>query len=282
MGKNQPDAENTKNKGRQEGDENEENLDDEEEHEESDDSEGASKKKGASSEDGQDDEDESDDDEDLSAWTPDKVKGYVRNLRKENARYRKDAKSTKQELADLRKQFSGIQQGVAKALGLKEGDELSPEEQAEALQGTLGATQFQKAVLEAAYGFGVPPQNLDYFEHLVQKRAASLDEGEELTEEDLQELAQKASSVGGGKKGGSTSVFGKSRRAAQDEDGDDESDGSDDQDDPPPSKGSKGLTVERFATMGTIEKTNLAAKNPALYDRLMAEARRKRLINFNF
>lgn len=281
MGKNQPDAEHTKNKGRTDGDEHEEDLDDEDVEEGSEDPKAKSKKGASEDGDDQEDGDDSEDDEDLSAWTPEKVKGYVKNLRKENARYRKDAKQTKTELAELRKQFTGIQTGVAKALGLKDGDDMTPEEQAEALQGTLGATQFQKAVLEAAYSFGVPPQNLDYFEHLVQKRAASLDEGEELSEEDIQELAQKASSVGGGKKGGNTSVFGKGLKKTQAEEGDDESE-SDDEDEPAPSKGTKGLTAERFSEMGTIEKTNLAAKNPALYDRLMAEARRKRLINFNY
>lgn len=279
MGKNQPDADHENDKGRQDGDDQEDNLEDDDE-EGSDDS-GKSKKAKGSSREEQDDE-ESDDD-DLSDWDPKKVKGYVKNLRKENARYRKDAQQTKTELADLRKQFTGIQQGVAKALGLKEGEDLSPEEQAEALQGHLGATQFQKAVLEAAYGFGVPPDNLEYFEYLVQKKASSLEEGEELSEDDLQDLAKRAkSSAASGKKGASTSVFGKSRRSAESDEGDGDDESDDDDSEPPPSKGSKGLTAERFAEMGTIEKTNLAAKNPALYDRLMSEARRKRLINNNF
>jgi hypothetical protein len=266
----QPDAEDDKNKKKgQEG-----HQDESDDDTEGDESEGEGSGDDGKGEEG--DDADSDDSADMSSWSPDKVKGYVKNLRKENARYRKDSKASKTELAELRKQVTGMQTSVAKALGLKEGEEMSPEEQAEALSGQLGAQQFKTAVLEAAYNFEVPPQSRDYFEYLVQKEVASLDEGEELDDEALAKIAKKAKVAQGGKTGFSTSISkGAGRRDAEDEDDEDESDDSN----PPPSKGMKGLTPERFAEMGTIEKTNLFSKNPQLYDKLMAEARRKKLLS---
>lgn len=262
----QPDADNDKQKKL-------EGHDDEQEQEtEDDESEG----EGSGDEGGADDDETSEsDDEDMSQWSPEKVKGYVKGLRKENAKYRKEAKTTKSELADFRKQITGMQTAVAKALGLKEGEELTPEEQAEALSGQLGAQQFKTAVLEAAYQYEVPRDSRDYFEYLVQKQASELEEGEELTDEDIEMLAKKAKGKSG-KAGFSTSITkGAGRR--RDEEADEDED-SDESDAPPPSKGGSKLTAEQFAEMGTVAKTNLYSKNPGLYDKLMAEARRKNLL----
>lgn len=260
----QPDAEDDKKKKQGE----EEQPDDkEQEDDESDDSE-----EGGSED---DKEDEKSDDSDMSNWSPEKVKGYVKTLRKENQRYRKTSQESKTELANMRKQISGMQTTVAKALGLAEGEEMTPEEQAEALHGQLGASQFKTAVLEAAYSYEVPPSSREYFEFLVQKEVASLDEGEELDDEKLAEIAKKAKGAGG-KKSFSTSISQKG--AGRHGDDSDEEDGDDDESEPPPSKGTKGLTAERFADMGTIEKTNLYNKNPGLYEKLMVEARRKKLL----
>jgi len=265
---NQPDAEDEIKKKNLEGHQDDEEQDDEDEESE----EEGSGKKGDKGE----EEDSESDDEDTSQWSPEQTKDYVKKLRKENARYRKERNASKTEVAELRKQITGVQNSVAKVLGLKDGEELTPEEQAEALSGQLGAQQFQTAVLEAAYSYGVPPDSRDYFEYLVQKQVAALDEGEELDEEALEAIAQKAKGAGKGKRGFSTSITKGAGRQSDDDESDDdsESDGSD----PKPSKGQKGLTAERFAEMGTIEKTNLYSKNPQLFERLMAEARRKNLL----
>lgn len=265
----QPDAEDDKNKKKgQEG-----HQDESDDDTEGDESEGEGSGDDGKGEEG--DDADSDDSADMSSWSPEKVKGYVKKLRKENQRYRKDNSASKTELAALRKQITGVQNSVAKALGLAEGADMSPEEQAEALQGQLGVSQFKTAVLEAAYSYEVPPASREYFEFLVQKEVANLDEGEELDDEALAEIAKKAKGAGA-KKSFSTSISGKGAGSLRDQL--EEEAGDDDESEPAPSKGNKGLTAERFADMGTIEKTNLYTKNPGLYEKLMAEARRKKLL----
>lgn len=268
----QPDAEENTKKKKLEGHQDEEeqtDADDESEEEGSDDG----------GQGGDDDETESDD-ADMSDWTPEKVKGYVKNLRKENAKYRKEARSSKTELVNLRKQTTGMQSAVAKALGMEDGGDLTPEQRAEALEGHLGAQQFKTAVLEAAYNHGVPADQRDYFEYLVQKAASNLDEGEELDDEMIEELARKAK--GKAKKGGSSTSItkGAGRRGDDSETDEEDEDGSDESDDEPrPSKGNSGkISLDQFVVMTTMQKSDLFAKNPSLYNRLMAEAKRKNLL----
>lgn len=193
----------------------------------------------------QDSEDEDSLDEDK---LDEKTKAYLAKLRRENASHRTKNK-------DLKSKFSVSEErrkAILKAAGITEESE-KPEEQVKSLTVDNQTLAFRTAVLQSAVENGVGASDLEFFEFLVVKEAGKLEEGEEIPAETIADLAKKAkrgsgkanSSVGGGNK--------------------------------PPPGGDKGVvTFEKFRTMSITEKSDLYEKNPALYNELMAKARRER------
>lgn len=233
---------------RHEGDEPEDDEDDE-------DDEGDEEATGRQKE----SDDEDDEDEDLTRFTPEQTKDYIKRLRRENANYRNKAKTAKAETTSLRQKLGTLDSKVKKAIGIEE--EVQPEEKAAQLGEELTQRDFDLAVLEIAYDHGVPKEDREYFSFLIQKEVQSLDDGEELEADRIAEIVAKVKRQGtSGQRGTGTSIpDGKGGTRPKPSDGGD-------------------VTIETFAQMTMSQKIELHNKNPELYKKLMHGARDKRLI----
>jgi hypothetical protein len=201
---------------------------------------------------GDDEEDEEDDSLDESKLDA-KTKAYIQKLRKENGKHRTRAKDERVKNAELVSKFKQM-------LG---GDE---EEDAETIAQRLKQQNEELAVstiiLEQAVEHSVGKQDREFFEFFVKKKLASLEEGDELSEEDFADaakLAKRASRNMGSADGGSenrTSVDGSHNIN--------------------PDKKNTSVTLEKFKQMGITERSELFTKNRKLYDELFAQAHPKR------
>lgn len=188
-------------------------------------------------------------------------KAYVKKLRDESASYRTKAKDLESKFTGLSEKLSKMEKGIKTAVGLEEGDELSPEKMKSAMdQKDAYILQLESslAMRDAAAEHGIPPEGVKYFGVLLQEAAEQLAEEEELTEEQVTTIVTEVKARFG--KSASTSVDGKGGNA------------------PPPSSGSGTVTVERFVKMSTTEKSHLYDKQPDLYKELFQQAKDKRLI----
>lgn len=183
------------------------------------------------------------------AWSDDQ-KAYIEALRKENAKYRTKAKELDSELQGLNGRFSKLETGLKTLFGGEEED-LTPEEQINGLSQQNETLNFKSAVMEAAIEYGVGKESIDYFSYLLEQTAGSLEEGQELSEEDVTAIAQKAKSVNAPT---STSVGGTTV--------------------PQGAVGDSELTVEKFADMTLTEKSLLFQKQPETYKALAAQAKK--------
>jgi len=175
-------------------------------------------------------------------------KTYIESLRKENAKYRTKSKELETNYNGLNDKFSKIESGLRGLFG-EEGEELSPEDQISALSQQNESLVINSALTEAALEYGIGKEDYSYFKYLVTERLGELEDGEELTEEDLDGLASAARR---GKAAASTSVEGGGT---------------------PPPESESGITLEAFALMGINERSSLFAKNEALYKQLLAQER---------
>jgi hypothetical protein len=204
----------------------------------------------------EDSDDEDDGDEgklDVSKLDP-KAQKLISDLRKENAERRKALKSTSDQHSKLKKAL--IDAGVI------ENDEEAPEEKLKTVTAQNELNVFNSAILEAAVEHNVGKESLKYFKFLVNERVAELGDDEELSAEDLAELAGQARKTSAPKKK-STSVEGAN--------GDEEGDGT------PPPGGDGAVTLDQFMRMNMGEKSAFFLKNRKLYDQYMAEAKAKKL-----
>jgi hypothetical protein len=148
---------------------------------------------------------------------------------------------------------------MKEALGIED-DKLTPEQQVNQLQSHNSDLEFRLAVMDTALENGVSSKDgIDYLTFLMEQKAASMGENDELSDEDLQGLIAKAKAVGGGgsaQGGGSTSVTGTK----------------------PPSGQQGSVTVEQFTKMSVAEKGQLYQNNPDLYNSLFQQARDKHLL----
>lgn len=197
---------------------------------------------------GGDDEDGDLDDSKLDERT----KKYVEKLRRENAKHRTKASGNGTRLAKL-------EESLKKILG---GEDDEPvEKKLESATAKTEALQFETAVLEAAIEHGVSKEDKKYFKFLVSERLSEMEEGAELPDEELADLAKaaKRANAGAGKSAGRSSV-------------DDQKGGGKD-----PGR-NRNVTVDQFVAMTVLEKSELYTSNKALYETLFAEAKAKRRI----
>ena len=181
-------------------------------------------------------------------WT-DEQKAYIESLRKENAKYRTKSKELETQYTSINERFSKVEKGLKGLFGEgEEGDDMPPEQKLEVMQAQNENLVLNNALTEAALEYGVGKQDYSYFKFLVQERLQALEEGEELTEEDLDVIAKQSKR---GLAASSTSV----------EDGEI----------PPESTG--GITLDSFKEMGINERSVLFSKNEALYKQLVAQER---------
>lgn len=182
-------------------------------------------------------------------WT-DEQKAYIDGLRKENAKYRTRAKERDSEVQGLNERLGRFETGLKKLFGDEESD-MTPEEQVEILQAHNEQLAVQSALKEAAFEYGIGRDDYEYFEFMVAKRLGELEEGEELTEDDLDDIANMARQRSGAP--GTTSVEGG--------------------DPPPPDQQAGGVTLEEFMEMGIGQKSVLYQKDRKLYETLSMQER---------
>jgi len=187
------------------------------------------------------DEEEDDDGKlDLDSL-PKSAQKLIKNLRSENAKHRTKNNNlmTKQEKLDK----------VLKTLSGEEGDDEDPETKLEALQQNYSSVATKNAILELALENGVNgAENYEYFEFLMSKKINSLEEGEEMTEEDVEEIVTKCSKGAGNKANTSTKTGEQGKK---------------------PDEKADEVTQEEFNKMGMVQKSRLYQSNPELYNKLM-------------
>lgn len=187
----------------------------------------------------------------------DETQRYIKQLRRENAKYRTKA-------TNLETNYNQLTDRVKKIAGGKDGEEdaMSAEERLAAHEQQSGALAFDNAVMNAALEHGVGKSDLKYFRFLVNEKASVLGEGEELTDEDLADIAEEARrTTGGERKRTKTSVTGK-------EDG---RDGSEKRPD-----GKDKVDLDKFCKMNMYQKADFQRQNPELYADLFKEAVKNR------
>ncbi len=185
-----------------------------------------------------------------------KTKNYLAKLRKENAGHRTKGKDLKSKLDESETK----RKAILKAAGIEE-DSTSPEERLKALEIENQTKAFRSAVLESAIQHGIPAEQLEYFEFMITKAANELQDGEELDEDALIAIVGKVKKAGGKSANSTVTGDGKGGTGAA------------------PKPGESGnITLEKFCSMGIMEKSKVYTDNPSLYSELMAQAKAKKKI----
>jgi hypothetical protein len=189
--------------------------------------------------------------------TDDATKKYLAKLRKEAAGHRTKGKDLASQLATEKARTKAI----LKAAGI-ESEEEKPEEKIKSLDSQNQSLAFDKAILELALEHGIPKDGVKYLKFLVNEAAAELPEGEELEEEKLAEIVAESKKGRGTGSGANTSVGTSKGKGAP----------------APGGKSSGEVSLAKFCSMNTSEKSSLYEKNRDLYTSLMAEARAKKML----
>ena len=198
------------------------------------------------------------DDEEQSASDPggwnEQQKAYIESLRKESGKYRKKAKELDSKVSTVTNRLSKFEKGLKSLFGGADDENVDPEEKIGQLSQALQAKELENSITELAYEHGIPKEDKEYFEFLMQKRLSSLGEDEELGEDDVAEIAKQAKA----KRGASSSSVGTGSK--------------------PNAEGAGAGTVDlkTFKKMSITERSALYGKNPKLYESLLAEARETR------
>lgn len=183
-----------------------------------------------------------------------KTKQYLAKLRKENAGHRTKAK----DLASQLKAETDRKNAILRAAGLLE--EEKPEEKIKTLSETTQQLAFKNAILEHAVKLGIPADGIEYFEFLVNKKGSDLQENEEMTEDQIAEIASQVKKQFSKAPVGATSTVTSTTT-------------------PTPSDGAnRTVTVEQFIAMSITERSKLYNDNKDLYARLFAEAKAKKKV----
>lgn len=187
-----------------------------------------------------------------------KTKAYLAKLRKEAAGHRTKAK----DLASKLKISEDQKRAVLKAVGIEDESE-SPEEKLKTLSTESQQLAFRTAILESAVENGIGKDDLGFYEFLVSKAVQALEEGDELSEEQMAEIVAQVGKRGGGKGSANSSVGtgGKGKGA------------------PNPEPKAGDVTLEKFIRMSITEKSKLYETNEDLYLSLMSQAKaQKKLV----
>jgi len=179
-----------------------------------------------------------------------KTQNYLKKMRAENAKHRTRANKVETELEGVKAKLKGLAGG--------EEDDTPPEKKIEELASSVNSLSMENAILSIAVQNNIGSDGLDYFKFLVGKRAGELEEGEEITDEDLKPIIAEVRAKIGSKTTTSTSVTTSQGNTNPNSSGD--------------------VTLEQFAKMGIMDKSTLYRKNPKLYESLMAQAKDKKLI----
>lgn len=209
----------------------------------------------ADSEEEEEEEEEDDSQDELSKLSPEELRKLAKKLRKENAGHRVKSKDLKSKLSISETQ----KKAILKAAGVEVEDE-NPEEQVKALNGENATLAFRLAIRDAALEHGIGKDELEFFEFLVSKATSELEDGDELSEEQMTEIATKAKAKKGS--ANTTTNNGKGKGKGNQ---------------PPPAGGDdKVVTLDKFLRMSMMEKAKLYDTNRDMYTQLVNEAKRQK------
>jgi len=182
---------------------------------------------------------------------PSSAQDYIKSLRTESAEHR-----TKNN--NLSTRLENIEKGMKTMFG-GEDQELSPEEQISQISQTNETLSYENAIMGMAYENGIPMDNYEYFNFLMDKEVNGLEEGQELSEETLMGVIGKAKGFNQSMDNTNTSVDDQGNAVK----------------DP---NNSSGMTLDQFSSMSVVEKSELYIKSPAVYEQFMKQAINKRLL----
>jgi len=186
---------------------------------------------------------------------PVKALAEIKKLRAESAKHRTKNKSLEEEFGKMKGTLSKLKS----ALGVgDEGDDEDPETKIATLKQQNEALQVQSAMVELCREHEIPRQGEKYFNFLIAQEFETLEEGSEISEERILEIAGEAKKMfsSGGNAPSGTGVSGKK---------------------PAPGEAADAISPSQFSKMNPGEKSALYTKNPALYQKLFNEAKEKRL-----
>lgn len=195
------------------------------------------------------DKDLDDEKVDVSKLDP-KVQKMIKDLRAENAKHRTDGKKSSERLTVI--------EAALKKLSGDDSDDETPETKLANLSGRAESAEVRSTMLEIALDNGISKDNFEYFEFLMTKKLGSLEEGAEMSEEDLEEVLGKVKA--GAKKGPANT-------SPDDQEKEKKNPG-----------GNSEMTVEQFTKLGMMAKSKLYNEKPELYNSLLKQAKEKRLL----
>lgn len=193
------------------------------------------------SEDEDDEDDDSGNQNDINSL-PEWAQKHIKDLRKESAKNRNNLKTAREQLEKKKKPKS-------------KSEDSQEEDEEEDFQVDSQAYQIQveNEILNVALENGVPKEQVKFFKFLVLDRLNSLEEGEELDEDDIAEIIKELP-AGKGSKGPANSSFGGNGSKGKS-----------------PAGAKAEVTKEEFSKMGIIARSKLYQKNPELYNKLLKE-----------
>ncbi len=181
-----------------------------------------------------------------------KTKAYLAKLRKENAGHRTKAK----ELASKLTESEERKKAMLKAAGI----EVETEDPAELLEVARAGNEqlaFRSAILESALQNGIGKDDFEFYEFCVAKAVGELQEGDELTDEQMAEIVKRVKTKSAGAAANSSVGAGGGGNRN-------------------PAANDTTVTLEKFLRMNITEKSALYEKNLDLYKELMAQAKAQR------
>jgi len=190
--------------------------------------------------------------EDLPDW----AKKEIGDLRKENASRRKSGK-------DVGDRLDNLQNGLKKAFGIEQNEEVDLNEQVSGLTERLEESQFHNAIVEMAYENEIPKDKISFFKFRLNEALQSVGEEEELPAEVMSAIVQEVK--GAGKGAGSTDLEGDEGGKKPTGEGEGKK------------KDFSKMSAEEFVKTSDSDKNLLFKNDRATYDRLHSEAKVKRL-----
>jgi len=183
--------------------------------------------------------------------TPEQTAKLIKDLRAENAKHRTEKNN-------LSSKFENIQKKLKQVFGEEDDDAEAPDVKIGKLEQERNSIAIQNTVLVLALKHGISAENLEFFEFKFMKQLNALEEGEEFSEENLEEILKTIPKTNGTKPPANSST-GSGGKPPQNDSGD-------------------SVTLEQFAKMGPLDKDKLYREKPDTYNKLFTEAKNKRLL----
>lgn len=175
---------------------------------------------------------------------PEWAQKELKDLRGESAKYRTQNKTLAERLEKLEKGLKGV-------FGEDEQDDSDPTEKVKTLSQVNSSLEVKNAMLQLALENGIGVDEYEFFEFKMGKALESLEEGQEMTEDELTQIISGVKAKSG--KGPANSSPKDTVK-------------------PPPASGGE-VTQEEFNKMTITQKSKLYQTNAALYEKLMKNSK---------